>query len=112
MKAESEDRRCSVTSGMKFEEGSASINFPMFKSDSEERSVLELHTTRIKTECFDLTSDMKVEDNPVQIRSSLPTNITEDEMCKPDTVREQLDLGVKAEENEVSRQSFSARCVG
>ncbi|XP_069704647.1 uncharacterized protein [Periplaneta americana] len=81
IKVESENHNNDMTSGIKFEEIPAPVNFPMVKHEAEEGNVLDLHMTPIKTECIDqtcdLTSEIKVEENSMKINFPMMKNEAE-----------------------------------
>ncbi|XP_069704642.1 uncharacterized protein [Periplaneta americana] len=96
IKVESENHNNDMTSGIKFEEIPAPVNFPMVKHEAEEGNVLDLHMTPIKTECIDqtcdLTSEIKVEENSMKINFPMMKNEAEERSCSMDTLEEKFVL--------------------
>ncbi|XP_069671071.1 uncharacterized protein [Periplaneta americana] len=72
---------------------------------SEEGNLLDLDVTKIKTECidhrYDVKSEMTYEEAAVPIDFPIVKNEAEEEFCELDQVKEEINLEVTAEENEV-----------
>ncbi|XP_069672084.1 uncharacterized protein [Periplaneta americana] len=107
IKTESIDHRYDVKSEIQFEETSASVDFPMLKSEAEEVNLLDLHVTSIKEECVDDSYEHNSEIRFEEI--ILPNNVVkceaEEDAFDLDKVQQQQKQEVSSEEDEVSTES-------
>ncbi|XP_069671061.1 zinc finger protein 227-like isoform X3 [Periplaneta americana] len=78
---------------------------------SQEGNLLDLDVTKIKTECidhrYDVKSEMTYEEAAVPIDFPIVKNEAEEEFCELDQVKEEINLEVTAEENEVLTESVA-----
>ncbi|KAJ4425554.1 hypothetical protein ANN_27749 [Periplaneta americana] len=113
IKTESIDHRYDVKSEIQFEETSASVDFPMLKSEAEEGNLLDLHVTSIKEVCVDDSYEHNSEIRFEEI--ILPNNVVkceaEEDAFDLDKVQQQQKQEVSSEEDEVSTESIKEECV-
>ncbi|XP_069672711.1 uncharacterized protein [Periplaneta americana] len=110
IKTECKDHSCGLNLEMALDETLVPIDFPVVKSEVEEGKVLDLHVTEIKTEymdhSYDVKSEMTFEESSAPVDFPIMKSKAEEEQGDLDTVNEDPQVEVAAEDNEVFTESY------